>query len=615
MDLLVSVKTIDLFIRMLRGDVKNLGTIEYIPQKPLYQPTAPPALLPRSTPEMEGLSSRDLAQFLRELSEADGINPHNLLVLRHGKAVLQASWAPYSPDLPHMMYSLSKSVTATAVGIAVQEGYLTLDDRISDIFQDKVNPLLPISNLRMKNVTIRHLLNMTAGANFNEAGSILEKDWIRGFMESDLAFEPGKQFSYNSLNSFMLGAAIVRKTGLSLTEYLTPRLFEPLGIQNVYWEKSPTGIEKGGWGLYLLIEDMAKLGQLYLQKGRWTVNGQERQLVSESWIAEASKPHITHPDECPDGYGYQIWRCPMEEAYQFNGVFGQYVIVMPKEDVVIALTCGADTLFPQGAALSLVEKYFTTPQRLHAEHRTKDFQGEQELSDTIRVLSCREKVPPLEKPSLQTKLAGVFQSFRAPQKAEPFQMTPPDLRYTEKSYQFEENSCSFLPLVLQAVFNNYAQGLSALSLSYDEDGLTLLCAEGQNINRLKVGFQTAKRSNIAFRQDFFTVATLGEWVTDEDKNDVLRLSVSFLEAPDTRLIKLCFYGDNLVLRMDESPRVPKAIRLVAKLLDKPNVNLTKQLDSLITQPNTRAGIRRLVTPSASGRDTLAPSQNDPWEGI
>lgn len=238
-----------------------------------------------------------------------------------------------------MTFSFSKTVVSMAVGMAVTEGLLTVEDSVVSFFPEKQPPLF--RSPRMAAMKVRHLLTMTSGANFSEAGSEMERDWVRGFFYSDCACMPGEKFHYNSMNSYLLAAILRKVTGQTLTEYLTPRLFEPLGIPPVYWETCPMGIEKGGWGLYLRVTDMAKLGELCLRGGVW----EGKRILSEEWLKEMLSFEVETEHDGMTRYGYQLWSFPAPHSYQFNGVFGQYAVVLPELDMVIATTGGDASLF------------------------------------------------------------------------------------------------------------------------------------------------------------------------------------------------------------------------------------------------------------------------------
>ncbi|GHU61233.1 hypothetical protein FACS1894123_00300 [Bacteroidia bacterium] len=294
--------------------------------------------LPRSVPEKEGVASEGILQFV-EAIEQSGQEWHSFVLLRHGKVVAEAWWNPYRPDLKQTIYSTSKTFTSTAIGFAVSEKLLTVDDKVISFFPD----LLPDSiSPNLAEMRVKHLLSMTTGQ-YPEPLNITTGDqWVKNFLAAPIPNQPGTKFLYNSTATYMLSAIIQKVSGQRLVDFLTPRLFEPLAIKDADWEICPQGINTGGWGLRIHTEDMAKLGQLYLQKGKW--NG--KQLLPEAWIAEATtakinqKPDITpeqrEHDDWAQGYCYQIWRC-QHNAFRGDGAFGQYIIVMPEQDAVLAV--------------------------------------------------------------------------------------------------------------------------------------------------------------------------------------------------------------------------------------------------------------------------------------
>jgi CubicO group peptidase (beta-lactamase class C family) len=240
-----------------------------------------------------------------------------------------------------MLFSLSKSFTSTAIGLAVAEGRLSVDEPVLKFFPNDA-PAQPSENL--KRMTVKHLLSMNTGHTEDTTGHLREaadENWPRAFLELPVDKAPGSHFLYNTGATYMLSAIITKLTGVSLLEYLTPRLFVPLGIKNATWETDPKGINTGGFGLAVTTEDIARLGQLYLQRGVW--NG--TRILSEAWVAEAQFPHSdnnngtqTNPD-WTQGYGYQFWRC-QHNGYRGDGAFGQYCVIMPDQDIVLAITSG-----------------------------------------------------------------------------------------------------------------------------------------------------------------------------------------------------------------------------------------------------------------------------------
>lgn len=289
--------------------------------------------LPRSDPEAEGVSSAAMLSFVEAADQVESMN--SFMLVRHGKVAAEGWWAPYHAEARHSLYSLSKSFTSTAVGLAIAEGKLSLDDEVLKFFPDDA-PAEPSGNLKAMRVS--DLLRMSTGQQ-TEPPRTADEPWTKTFLKHPVPFKPGTHFLYNTSATYMQSAIVQKVTGQTVLDYLTPRLFEPLGIDQPTWETSPQGISTGGYGLSIRTEDIAKFGQLYLQQGKW----EDKQLVPAPWIEAAtarqtsngSSPH----SDWDQGYGYQFWRC-RHGAYRGDGAFGQYCIVLPEQDAVIAITSG-----------------------------------------------------------------------------------------------------------------------------------------------------------------------------------------------------------------------------------------------------------------------------------
>ncbi len=296
--------------------------------------------LPRSTPEAEGVSSEGIINFLDAVSKSN-YELHSFMVLRHGKVIAEGWWNPYRSDLKHTMYSVSKTFTATAIGLAVNEKRISVEDKVISFFPDDLPEEI---SANLSELRIKHLLSMSVGHKTDPTYEVRKSDhWIRTFFKTPIVDVPGSKFLYNSVATYMLSAIVQKVTGEKVIDYLKPRLFDPLGIQGIDWEIDPLGINVGGWGLRLKTEDMAKLGQLFLQHGSW----EGKQILPVSWIEEASTMKILQDPTAPQarrdssdwhqGYGYQMYRS-RNNSYRANGAYGQFIIVLPGQDAVIAIT-------------------------------------------------------------------------------------------------------------------------------------------------------------------------------------------------------------------------------------------------------------------------------------
>ncbi|MDZ4698597.1 MAG: serine hydrolase [Rhodothermales bacterium] len=290
--------------------------------------------LPRSTPEAQGISSEAILAFVEAASdEIDTMN--SFMLVRHGHVVAEGWWTPYDAATPHVLYSLSKSFTSTAVGLAIAEGHFSLNDRVLDFFPDDA-PADPSDNL--KAMRVHDLLRMSAGHDV-EVALQSETNWVKAFLAHPVPHLPGTHFTYNTPATFMLSAIVQQTTGQTVFDYLQPRLFAPLDIENHSWGQNPQGITLGGYGLNVRTEDIAKFGQLYLQQGMWD----GKQLIPADWVAAATALQTSNgsnPDsDWNQGYGYQFWRS-RHDTYRGDGAFGQYMMVIPEHDAVIAITSG-----------------------------------------------------------------------------------------------------------------------------------------------------------------------------------------------------------------------------------------------------------------------------------
>lgn len=293
--------------------------------------------LPRAKPESVGI---DPAGVLKFVDAVDKLGLHSVMLLRHGKVAAEGWWNPYGPQSPHMLYSLSKSFTSTAIGMLINEGKLSREAAVVSFFPDE-RPATIDDNLAA--MQVRHLLMMGTGHDVDTTGAVLSQpqgDWVRGFFSVPVKNAPGSKFVYNTGATYMLSAILQKVTGQTVRDYLVPRLFEPLGIQKPFWETCPKGRNTGGFGLNITTEDIAKFGQLYVNKGQWA----GKQLLPASWVAEATEKHISNGDpgvanDWTQGYGYQFWRC-RHGMYRGDGAFGQFCIVLPEKDAVVAITSG-----------------------------------------------------------------------------------------------------------------------------------------------------------------------------------------------------------------------------------------------------------------------------------
>lgn len=577
MDITLQMRSLELLLKMMKHDMNGVPPYGYRRQKFDPPPGSRVAPLPRCTPEEAGISSPVVERFFSELdAQSDKLGPHGVLLLRRGKVLAEGWWAPYRPAVPHMLYSMSKSVVGTAVGIAADEGLLSVDEKLCDLFSD-----IPASqNKSLKGMRVWNLLTMSSGTRFNEFGSMLDADWVRMFLESVPKFEPGTAFEYDSMNTYMLSAILRRKTGVPLVEYLRPRLFEPLGITRYAWETCPKGTEKGGWGLSLCLEDAAKLGQLYLQEGVW----EGRRILSADWIREATRAQMPTPNgECKFGYGYQIWLNPL--GYQFNGAFGQYVVVMPKYDAVAAIYSGSAQLFAEGDLLQMLDKCYWGAS-------ARPLPANPEGVEALKAQTAGLRVsPPLEWDDLGAdegefdRLAGWLDG---------------------REYCLDANNGSLFPQPLQSVHGNYSPGMTLVRFAKSPTGLAVTFYERNERNTLFIDRDGGLHdTRVAMREEVHLVSTRALWRVGPEEAR-LALVTSFVETPDTCLLHMAFREDGIELGFYESPTVEGAMKMLMDLVGLTDKTAVKRLVPLMkhvpgfTENSVNDMIRRSSNPTARG---------------
>ncbi|HWQ57395.1 MAG TPA: serine hydrolase [Clostridia bacterium] len=574
MDITIQMRSVEMLVKFLKHDVANISPYGYALQKERFLPAAGTSVpLPRGIPEEQGVPSAALERFFADIGkEADELAVHGALVMRRGKVIAEGFFAPYRADVPHMLYSMSKTVTGMAVGIAVDEGFLSLDERLIDIFPEYTNAA-QAKILRAH--TVWNLLTMSSGSRFNEVGSMLDQNWDKMFMESIPKFEAGSAFEYNSMNSYMLAAILRRRTGMTLTEFLAPRLYEPLGIARYEWEKCPQGVEKGGWGLSLTLEDAAKLGQLYLNRGVW--NG--RRILSEKWCANAIRAQIKTPNgELKHGYGYQMWLADGEGSFQFNGAFGQYVVCMPKYEALVAIYGGSANLFAFGTLGGHIQRLFSgvSPREL-----PENPEAHASLTRTLGALRFEPSIP-----------AGLGTD------AEEFRRIAEMLDGRE--YALDNNTGGLFPQTLQAVHGNFTAGCDMLRFEKREQGLLVYFYEHEERNALLLRPDGSLADGWAvMKGEVQLTGTRALWKLAPGEIKLIIVS-SFIETPDTRMFSIDIRQNKLHIVFGERPSLGRVVDMLFELVGISQVAYIKRMLSEMRREHVENLVRSMTVPEATG---------------
>ncbi len=575
MGLKIQLKTISFLYRLFKGDTKYCRSQS---EKPLFAPVDASGTFREALPEQEGVRSEGLLKMFAEISDDRRVNPHSALVLRHGKLIAKADWDPFSAEYPHVSHSLAKSVTSMAAGIAVKEKYIGIDETLADVFGHSDKPL--------REATIRNLLTMSTGAKFNEAGSFLSENWVESFLSSETLFKPGTDFRYNSMNTYMLSAAICKRTGLSLSEYLSRRLFSPMGINNFYWEKCPMGIEKGGWGLYMSIYDYARMGQLWLDNGIW--NGV--QLVPYDWISAASAKQISHREFCSDGYGFQVWNG--KHGTVFSGMFGQLVYIVPRLDMVLALTAGSENLFPCGGALRYIDDFLGNSRNFSSKAITRFHYAE--TAKLRKALASAHFGVPLEIGARKNIFSRLKELFNRNEAA-------PESVLNGVEISFGSNRADVVPLLVQIMDGCFGRGIDRVKFVLSEEKLFLKI----NMGELHIAVPISFGGAVNFSLGSYNVASTAAFTADEDGYPVVKIQLCYLETSCTKVLKFIFNEMGVTLKIRETPKLYRALdEISAFTVNDIGEGIRRTLENILESDAAEYRIKSFIEPTLDGKYIL-----------
>lgn len=474
--------------------------------------------LPRSTPEAQGVASAAILGFIEEADrKVDTI--HSFMLVRHGHVVAEGWWEPFSAEARHMMFSLSKSFTSTAVGLAIEEGKLHLDDPVLKFFPDEA-PAERSRNLQA--MRVRDLLTMTTGHHEETIRGFpfqSEENLVKKFLALPVEHKPGTFFVYNTPATYLLSAIVQQVTGETVLEYLRPRIFEPLGIEEPTWPASAQGVTLGGFGLNVRTEDVAKFGQLYLKNGDW--NG--RQLVPAKWVEQATARQVSNGSDpnsdWEQGYGFQFWRS-RHNLYRGDGAHGQFCLIFPEHDAVVAITSGTGNM---GQVMNLVWQHILPA--LQAEALPEDRSAQEALKARLANLSL-------------TPQAGEASSTRAAQVA-------------GKTFEFPENRHGIESIAFERAGAN------------GEQALTIRAAGAEQ--RIVAPHGRWEKGELKLATFAEPVVASGAWTAE----DTYALKVVRPQGPFAHVYRLTFAGDEVTLAGEQNvgfgPSQPPAVAGRVKL--------------------------------------------------
>ena len=534
--------------------------------------------LSRSTPEVEGVSSEGINNFIEAISKSKH-ELHSFMILRHGKVVSEGWWNPYRNDLKHTLYSCSKSFTATAIGFAVSERKLTVNDKVISFFPEDLPDQISPNLAELK---IKDLLSMSVGHEKEPSSIIATSDnWVKEFLNTPIKYQPGTKFLYNSPATYMLSAIVQKVTGQRVIDYLKPRLFDPLGILGIDWEIDPKGINTGGWGLRLKTEDMAKFGQLFLQKGKW--NG--KQILPASWVEEASTMKILQDPNATQsrkdssdwlqGYCYQMWRC-RNNGYRADGANGQFIIVLPDKDAVIAITAEAPDM--QGE-INLIWK-----------HLLPAFEDKKLPSNPKLMASLKEKASSLYLPTLSRNVHSAMESNIS---GKNYSMITGEKTFEGASFEFKNNIC-YLSLKTDSVTHRIPFGFGKWELS-----------ETTKFGPYLVARAKANRVGLPI----FKVAGSYGWKDEK----TLEMTLRYIESPHTETITCTFEDEKVsvdfqnIFNKNQKRKISKGI-VGKELLDAPKL-IIRGDDMGYSHSGNEALIKSYIEGIETSIEVIVPS---PW---
>lgn len=483
--------------------------------------------LPRaSCPEEVGVSSKEIARFMHSIKDS-GMRFHSFMIIRHGKVAAECYYAPFNPDTPHQMYSVSKSVTSTAVGLCVKEGLLSVDDRLVDIFPDYVPAN---ADARLQKLQVKHLLSMTSGKNISFMDDKTQNDWITSYFNAPWYNEPGAEFRYVNENIYMLCAIVHRVTGQTVRDFLLPRLFAPLGIDYPQWETDAYNVEAGGWGVFLKTEDLAKLMLLYQQGG--VFNGQR--ILDEEWVKTATGTVADNSNnmglDSVYGYGYCFWRNHEPATYRADGMFSQFGIVFEKLDAIFICTAG---ICSEDQARALIWKHFPTAFfDENAPHADTKWDA---LPDMLRDAAMDAPLPASESP-WERRLEGTVIRMRK-----------------NVLLNLVGFPLSMLPLAVVYMSCDKAGNIDNIRFSFREKECSMTWTEGDEENTVLCGMDGHYRyGEMRLGQMNFTVCCSAYW----NESDNLIIDVRPLNTIGKRRLSFKFsLNDRVVMKPSSEPSV------------------------------------------------------------
>ena len=508
--------------------------------------------LPSKSTMALSLNAGRISTFLQDVATDRLCALDGLAICRGENLVFAKYRPPYSASVPHITNSTCKTLVAIAVMFAISEHLIIENDPVLSFFPEYDTLLTPKS---VKQMTVYHLLTMTSCSKCNEVISVTEQDWVKAFLLTDCQCEPGSQFIYNSMNTYMLAAILTKVTGMSLTEYLKERFFTPLGINHVKWELCPKGIERGGWGLHISLEDMLKIGLFLANDGAYGV----KQLLHPSFIRKMKAVNITQEaDSLSTGYGYQLWHLP-HGLYMLSGMYGQHVVVDEKHKLIVATNAHNDKMFPDSALVSKIITFMTDEGLYYPDSK---------MQETFHYKSLMQQAEAFEQGfSLEQYVAkvpyAVYQFTQKQQrKADTARLLELLVYFDRKRLHVDQASFKLFPYMLQGMYQYPPFHVTDISFRLSERTFKMCFYKEKNKKDnseirekmiIEAGLNEYYHQKIRIGEEEKIIAVKAYPAKDEDGHDVILIEIVFPDAGFSRVIKFFFLEERIGIECLEYP--------------------------------------------------------------
>lgn len=554
-------------------------------------------VLPRASAETLGIKTSTLIRLMDRLEADDAANVHSIVIAAEDKVILDASRPGFSSTMPHLAHSMSKTVTGMLVMMLYDDGKLSLDDKVISFF-----PEFTPTDERFDSMTVSNLLDMSSGVKFGEVGVVSEDEWTRAFIESEMSFAPGEKFAYNSMNSYMLAhiadRIIKKHYGTDAEGFLYDRLFLPLSIPRPLWERSPEGVIKGGFGLYLSAHSFLKLGIMMRDEGRYL----GRIILSRDAVARMCSPYsLTSPESGDFNYGLHVWVARDGDDFLFNGMFGQNVWVDPKRRIVVALNSGNNELFSKGSALSIIKK--TLREEPLIKRARTPLRDRKQLSERERTFFTSRRWITPKKPQ------GGISCLLGLREKRPF-----DAAFTPLfgSYTLPTNNQGIFPAFVRVMQNNYQGGIKSISIERVKNHIRLTSYEANETVAIDFGIYEPMLNIVDLSGEKYYVQAIASALEDERGDLVYKFELNMPELPNTRRITMTLSPlGRLRIGMREIPdeRITSSfIEAIPTLSGKASLIVTL-LERNLGKNFIESKISELFSPSFTAISTDAPDHD------